>query len=122
MEINNSGHILSKYEELIRDSSSHSISELRGLKDHTTVKIGGIIKQVDLRTSRKTGNKFAFCQLEDLTGVVEITAWDNEVKEFGHLLQPGKIIIVEGTVTARDRGSNVKIIKVYPPGFDCNLN
>ena len=118
METNNSIQILSIYKKAIGEFSSHSISELRGLKDQATVKIGGIIEQVDLRTSRKTGNKFAFCQLEDLTGAVEITAWNNEFVEFGHLLQAGKIIFVEGTVTARDRGSNVQIIKVYTLGFD----
>ena len=109
-----SGHPLTDYEKSIKAFSSHSISQLGGLKDQIQVRIGGIIEQIDERTSRKNGKKFAFCQLEDLTGVVEITAWNKEFQEFGPLLQPGKIIFVEGRVTARDRGSNVQIQKVYP--------
>jgi len=109
-----SGHPLMAYEKNLRAFSSHSISQLSGLKDQSKVRIGGIIEQIDERTSKKTGKKFAFCQLEDLTGVVEITAWNKEFQEFESLIQPGNIVFVEGRVTTRDRGSNVQIQQVYP--------
>ncbi|MEA1926899.1 MAG: OB-fold nucleic acid binding domain-containing protein [Candidatus Auribacterota bacterium] len=109
-----SGHPLSAYENILKTFSSHTISQLSGLNDQAQVRIGGIIEQIDERTSRRTGKKFAFCQMEDLTGVVEVTAWNKVYQKFGELLQPGQIVFVEGRVTARDRGSNVQADKVYP--------
>lgn len=109
-----SGHPLMAYEKNLQAFSTHSISQLSDLKDQSKVRIGGIIEQIDERTSRKNGKKFAFCQLEDLTGVVEITAWNKEFQEFGAFLQPGQIVFVEGRVTTRDRGSSVQVQKVYP--------
>ncbi|MDP8214652.1 MAG: DNA polymerase III subunit alpha [Candidatus Euphemobacter frigidus] len=109
-----SGHPLSVYEKTLRAFSTHSISQLSELGPRTRVRVGGIIEQIDEKTSRKNGKKFAFCQLEDLSGVVEVTAWNKEYSEFGPLLQPGKIIFVEGRVTSRDRGSSVQVSKVYP--------
>ncbi|MFH1037954.1 MAG: DNA polymerase III subunit alpha [PVC group bacterium] len=109
-----SGHPLSAHEKIIRSLSTHSILQLRELRDGTQVRVGGIIEQVKEQTLQKTGRTFAFCQMEDLTGVVEVTAWSDEYRAFGHLLQPGKIVFVEGKVKSRDRGSNVQISMVYP--------
>ncbi len=108
-----SGHPLSPHEKTIRALATHSIIQLRELRDGTQVRVGGIIEQVKEQTSQKTGRAFAFCQLEDLTGVVEVTAWSEEYATFGHLLQPGKIVFVEGKVKSRDRGSNVQITAVH---------
>lgn len=109
-----SGHPLTAHAETLTTFASHQINRLKDLQDGTQVRVGGIIEQIKEQTSQKTGRTFAFCQLEDLTGVVEVTAWSDEYAAFGQLLQPGNIVFVEGKVRSRDRGSNVSITKVYP--------
>ncbi len=109
-----SGHPLTAHAETLKTFVSHPINRLKELKDGSRVRVGGIIEQIKEQTSPRTGRSFAFCQLEDLTGVVEVTAWSDEYAAFGELLQPGKIVLVEGKVRVRDRGSNVSISKVYP--------
>ncbi len=109
-----SGHPLTAHAETLKTFVSHPINRLKELKDGALVRVGGIIEQIKEQTSPRTGRSFAFCQLEDLTGVVEVTAWSDEYSAYGELLQPGNIVLVEGKVRVRDRGSNVSISKVYP--------
>lgn len=109
-----SGHPLNAHAETLKTFASHPINRLKEVRDGTQVRVGGIIEQIKEQTSQKTGRTFAFCQLEDLTGVVEVTAWSEEYATFGALLQPGNIVFVEGKIRSRDRGSNVAITKVYP--------
>jgi DNA polymerase III subunit alpha len=109
-----SGHPLTGHAETLRTFASHQINRLKDLRDGAQVRVGGIIEQIKEQTSKKNGRTFAYCQLEDLTGVVEVTAWSDEYAAFGPLLQPGNIVFVEGKVRSRDRGSNVSITRVYP--------
>lgn len=109
-----SGHPLTPHAETLKTFSSHPISRLKELQDGSQVRVGGIIEQIKEQTSKRDGRTFAFCQLEDLTGVVEVTAWSDEYAAFGPLLQPGNIVLVEGKVRVRDRGSNVSLTKVCP--------
>ncbi len=109
-----SGHPLTRHAETLRTFASHPINRLKDLRDGAQVRVGGIIEQIKEQTSKKNGRTFAYCQLEDLTGVVEVTAWSDEYAAFGPFLQPGSIVFVEGKVRSRDRGSNVSISRVYP--------
>jgi len=109
-----SGHPLTAHAETLQTFASHPIDRLKDLRDGAQVRVGGIIEQIKEQTSQKTGRTFAFCQLEDLTGVVEVTAWSDEYAAFGPLLQPGNIVFVEGKIRSRDRGSNISITRVYP--------
>ena len=80
-----SGHPLTAHEKTLKVFTTHTISQLSSLKNKTVVRMGGIIEQVDARISRRSGKRFAFCQLEDLTGVAEITLYSKEfaaVKSF----------------------------------------
>ncbi len=109
------GHPLSKYAQMIKVYSTHSIEQLSTLKNRTRVRVGGIISQVEEKSGRRTGRKFAICQLEGLTGVIEITLYNREYNEFAPLLQPGQVVIVEGVVTSRDRGSSILASQLHSP-------
>lgn len=108
------GHPLSKYEKMFKLYTTHSINQLGGLRDKAKVRIGGIIDLVEEKASRRTGKKFAVCQLEDLTGVVEVMIYNQEYSAFAPLLQKGQVVFAEGTVKSRDRGSNMVASQIYP--------
>lgn len=109
------GHPLSKYTDMIKLYATHSIEQLSGLPNRTRVMVGGIIVQVEEKSGRRTGRKFAVCQLEGLTGVVEVTLYNREYNEFTALLKPGQVVFVEGVLSSRDRGSNILASRLYPP-------
>lgn len=108
------GHPLSKYEKVLRIYASRVISQLGELKDRSPVRLGGIVEQVVEKVSRRTGRKLAICQLEDLTGVVEMVVYSKAYEKFASLLQGGKPIIVEGRVNSREGGSNIVASDIYP--------
>ncbi|MCX6348650.1 MAG: DNA polymerase III subunit alpha [Candidatus Aureabacteria bacterium] len=108
------GHPLSHYEKTLVLYASHTVRGLSELKDHSPVRLGGIIASVEEKTAKKTGKKFAVCRLEDLTGTAEIVLYAKEYETFAKRVTEGAVVFVEGSVNSREMGSNVVVSAVYP--------
>ncbi len=65
---------------------------------------GRVAGTVAVRQERKSarGNRFAFIQLSDPTGLFEVTAFSDTLAEFGDLLEPGKNIVATIQAEIRD--------------------
>ncbi len=68
------------------------------------MKIAGLIGSVEKKFTKKDGKPFAIIMLEDFTGQIELTAWDETFTKNVELLQPGKVVGVSIEGDARDDG------------------
>ncbi|MGF1671314.1 MAG: DNA polymerase III subunit alpha, partial [Balneolaceae bacterium] len=98
-----SGHPLNKYMDDIRLFSSHSLSEdvLAEIPDGSSIRIIGIITNIKNVTDRK-GRPFAFVQIEDIAGNIEVIAFSDVYDRYLGLIQVDNIIMVEGQINRRD--------------------
>lgn len=97
-----SGHPLDAYAGSIESSKFTRIAQLDELEESGTVTLGGMILSVEKKFVKKSNKPFVVFQLEDFTGSLEITAWDETVSKAGELLQPGAVVAVSTRVQRRD--------------------
>ncbi|MEI6054844.1 MAG: DNA polymerase III subunit alpha [Lentisphaerota bacterium] len=113
-----SGHPLGEFSEMIDLYSTSSTLELRSLEEvhDISVRMGGIIAGLEIKSSKNDGSKFAVINFEDLTSNIECVAFGKTYKEFGHLIEINKPVFIEGVASSKDEGGNKKITiyKVMP--------
>lgn len=104
-----SGHPLDKYKDDIRLFCSHTLSHnaLNELDDRAKVMAAGILTSVKQVRDRK-GRPFAFTQMEDEHGSVEVIAFSETFDKCMNLIAVDNIVVVEGQLDKRS--GNPKII------------
>ena len=102
-----SGHPAQKYSVLLNAYSTMNTLALqdRGVADEG-IKIGGLIKSVMKKISKKSNKPFAIVQLEDLYGSVECMVFGKAYDEAKDLLEPEKPIYVIGHIRREESEEN----------------
>lgn len=97
-----SGHPLNKYKEDIRLFCSHTLdsNEMEQLNNKTDVRCAGIITEVK-RVTDKKGRPFAFLQMEDLHGSVEVITFNETYDRNLGMIQVDTLVVVDGTIDTR---------------------
>ena len=72
---------------------SEKLSQVQEHQDTTTFPLAGIVITKQERTT-KTGQRFAFIQLSDSTGVFEVTVFSELLNQYREDLEPGNALIV----------------------------
>ena len=80
------GHPLEQYLETLKDIKAVPSSELPNVASGTRVTCGGIISDVQVRTTKK-GDKFALLRLEDEAGGTKCVLWPEVYRKHSALLQ-----------------------------------
>jgi DNA polymerase-3 subunit alpha len=93
-------HPLSNIKDQLPFLTTHTIAELKELKEGSLVTICGLISGVRLITT-KTGKMLKVGTLEDLTGSVEFVAYSETLNKFGDLLEPELKVIIGGKIQHR---------------------
>ncbi|MCF7669362.1 MAG: DNA polymerase III subunit alpha, partial [Verrucomicrobia bacterium] len=92
------GHPLNPYMGLIKTYSMTDSSAIRSLPDRTTTRIGGLLESVQHGQSKKTGKPYAFAELEDIHGEIQVLFLNNNLETYQHLLTPGNVVLVSGEI------------------------
>jgi len=97
-----SGHPLDKYKEDVHLFCSHTLDpeELEQLDDRTEVRAAGIITEVK-RVTDKKGRPFAFLQMEDLHGTIEVIAFNDVYDRSMGMIQVDTLVVVDGHIDTR---------------------
>jgi len=97
-----SGHPLGKFKEDIKLFCKHNLSSetLRQLNDRESLTIAAIITSVKRVTDRK-GRPFAFIQVEDLKGNIEVIAFSKTYDQYLGLIQVDNIVQIKGKLDRR---------------------
>jgi DNA polymerase-3 subunit alpha len=97
-----SGHPLNKFKEDIKLFCTHTLDpkSLEELDDRTDVRCAGIITSVKRVTDRK-GRPFAFLQMEDLFGTVEVIAFNDTYDRNLGMIQVDTLVVLDGSIDTK---------------------
>ena len=96
------GHPLEVYSGHFDSPKITTISAAQRIEGSSTARLAGIVCSLEKKFTKKDGKPFAVIVLEDFTGQMELTAWDEVFADKGSLLNPGAVISVVARLTRRD--------------------
>ena len=99
---------LSAVEKKIKEINSKSIMEIKTLKDKSPVTVAVYITSIDIKTSKKNSNKYAYVNFEDSTGILEGIVFNDEILKYEPQLELGIPLLVSGYIENSDE--NIKLI------------
>lgn len=107
------GHPLKKYEKLLVNKVSLDSSmidnqeELKeiGIKDGSTVTVGGIITQKKNMLTKKNA-MMCFLTLEDLYGSIDIVVFPNIYEKYGQLVNIDSTVLIKGKININEEQSS----------------
>ncbi|MEU3332454.1 DNA polymerase III subunit alpha [Glutamicibacter creatinolyticus] len=95
------GQALDQYADM---SITHVISD-DGPSDGHIISIAGMITGLQRRIAKKSGNPYARCELEDLSGSMEVMFFGQAYQPIAEVLAEDLIVVIKGRVQRRDDGS-----------------
>jgi DNA polymerase-3 subunit alpha len=104
-----SGHPLDDYMPALKRQSVMTLAELtaRAARGPVVGKLAGSVSSRQEKKSAK-GNRFAFVQLSDPTGLYEVTVFSDTLEQARDFLEPGKNVVL--TVEANLEGETLKLL------------
>lgn len=96
-----SDHPMRPYEKLIAMEDHTPIAELTDVEEDSTVKVIGIITSV-AKTKSKKGAPIANITLEDLTGIIKITAFGEAYDSLSQYFESDDIVVITGRLEKGD--------------------
>jgi DNA polymerase-3 subunit alpha len=98
-----SGHPLDNFKEILTELKASRASDLVELASGTTVRVGGILSGVQVRTTKK-GLKFGLMRLEDEQSGVKCVAWPEVYAKYAHAIIEEAPVLISGRVELTDDG------------------
>jgi DNA polymerase-3 subunit alpha len=96
-----SNHPLKQFETLLAEKA-HPLSTITKEHDGKKATVGGIIQAVRVIQTKK-GDSMAFVRIADATHELELLLFPSTYEQTAWLWQQDKVVLVEGTVNAKDR-------------------
>ena len=110
-----SGHPLEMYAGEIKSISSVSLSSLKDKDNDKDLSIVGIIGNLEIRVSQKSGKKFGIGLFEDLAGAVEILFFPRTLAKFEEIIASSEPVLVTGKVEVEgDRAKKILANDIKP--------
>lgn len=98
------GHPLEAYAGHFETGKLMPVSDASKVQEACTAKIAGLIVSCEKRFTKKDNRPFGIIVLEDFTGSIEVTAWDEVFSKNAPLLEPGTAFSSGVRLTPRDDG------------------
>lgn len=118
-----SDHPLFGVEHVLATSTSMPISGVADASDGAVVTLGGLVSSVQLKTTKRSGDRWAIVALEDLEGVVEVMVWPNTFTKFATLLNDDAILLMKVRIEKRDdEGPRVAALEVSVPDISAGYS
>jgi len=97
-----SDHPLLGLEQVLSNHSTMTTAGVADAASGTNATFAGLISEVQLKTSRKSGERWAVVVLEDLDGMVEVMLWAKVYAKFAHLLTEDAVVSMSVRIDKRD--------------------
>ena len=116
-------HPLSTIRDKLPFLMTHKISEIPDQKNDKVVTICGLITATKQIPTKKDPAKFIrFVTVEDLTGKVEVIAFNKQIQEYGSYLESEQRVIISGKVSRRsEEEPPVLLIDTVKPVDNSNI-
>jgi len=113
------GHPLDDYRGNLESGSYGSTAEALLMTEAGSVRLAGLLANVEKKFTKKDGRPFGVMTLEDDSGTLEMTAWDETFSKHELILKPGSVISCNVKVVPRDgsiraTGSDFKALTPKP--------
>ncbi|OPL18270.1 MAG: hypothetical protein AVO35_05320 [Candidatus Aegiribacteria sp. MLS_C] len=105
------GHPLELYADEMESFSTDPV-ETAHLSAKTVVTTAGMVMEKKVVPTRR-GN-IAFVTVEGRTGNGEVVVFNDALEKYGDLLEPGKLVLMDGEVSRRKGDSRFSARRVYP--------
>ena len=90
--------------------STHKIFEISAEERYPDlVKVAGVLTEVRVITTKKTGAEMAFAKAEDGTGILELVVFPKIFKDTRDFWVPGQPLLITGKVDVRDESPNLLV-------------
>jgi DNA polymerase-3 subunit alpha len=99
-----SGHPLSHHEPTLRVLATADVDRLSSLTHGAQVSIGGVIMDLNIRTTKK-GDRFGLFQLEDQFGSVKVVAWPEVFNKANGIIKDEAAVMISGRLEIDDTGA-----------------
>jgi DNA polymerase-3 subunit alpha len=105
------GHPLEMFTDEIEGFSTDPV-ETAHLSDKTVVTTAGMVLEKKIIPTRR--GDMAFVLLEGRTGTGEIVVFNDALEKYGDLLEPGRLVMMDGEISRRRGDSRFSARRVYP--------
>ena len=109
-----SEHPLSGIRDQLRRKTDCALSELERRRDGEIVVVGGIVSAIKQLTTKK-GEPMVFVGLEDVTGSVEVVAFNSVYAQARDLIVQERMLVVKGRVDHKQQGETKLIALEITP-------
>ncbi len=92
-----SGHPIESYQKELNYYINAQLSRLTENECYQTVTVAGMVDKFNQSTTKK-GNSILNIRLEDRSGSLEISLFDNAIMEHIHKIEKGRILVITGKV------------------------
>jgi DNA polymerase III subunit alpha len=96
------GHPLETYAGHFETGKLTPVATALSTRETTSVKIGGLVVSAEKRYTKKSNRPFGVVIIEDFSGSIEVTAWDEVFSKSADMLQPGTAVAAAVRLTPRE--------------------
>ncbi|HNB51217.1 MAG TPA: DNA polymerase III subunit alpha, partial [Anaerolineales bacterium] len=119
-----SDHPLTPYLETLNRAVTHYSADLQEANHQDKVRVAGLVSHVRPYTT-KSGKPMGFVSIQDLQGNIELILFTKTWEKFREIIEPEKVLLVEGTVDAQSGDpkilvDNVRTEFTYLDSVDAN--
>ena len=113
------GHPLDDYQGTLEKGKFTPLAQFSEITEPTKEKVAGLVSTLEKKFTKKEGKAFGIFLLEDYSGSIEATMWNEEFVQHESLLQPGTAISCTLKIIPRDGNiraiaSDVKALSPLP--------
>ncbi|ALJ56621.1 DNA polymerase III subunit alpha [Candidatus Xiphinematobacter sp. Idaho Grape] len=109
------GHPLDTYRMALAGDQHVTIAEIRQLPEGSaTLRIAGMLISVEEKFTKTDGRPYAILVVEDFTGAVEVSAWNEVSSRFSGLLKVGTAVSLLTRVIKREESLRITVSDVHP--------
>ncbi|MEI6071025.1 MAG: DNA polymerase III subunit alpha [Verrucomicrobiae bacterium] len=109
-----SGHPLDRYAGHFDSGKFSTVAKTLQSEESGTVKLAGLLASVEKKFTKKDGKPFGVLVLEDFTGSLEITAWEEAFTKCAAALVPGSAVSVTARISRRDESVRASASAIAP--------
>jgi DNA polymerase-3 subunit alpha len=98
------GHPLDDYRGSLEAGSYGTTAEAQAVTEKESLRLAGLLISVEKKYTKKDGRPFGVMTLEDDSGTLEFTSWDESFSKHEEILKPGAVISCTMRITPNEGG------------------
>ncbi len=102
-----SGHPVDRYKVEIGTFTNATTAKLKRMSEGQNVSLIGLIASVKTTTTKRTGERMAILQIEDLDGIVEILVFPKTYQLVHQNIKDGAVVVVKGKLSLKEEAPKI---------------